>query len=79
MDVNPFPGEFGQFVFRVAVVRWQRRADIAVIGESLQSALRHCVRSEGAASDLMYRASEAFGSLVPVFAHSRRWARAPAL
>src|SRR5262245_54531221 len=34
---------------------------------------------KGAASDLTYRTSDAFGSFVPVDAQSRRWGLAPAL
>src|SRR2546421_8202296 len=33
----------------------------------------------GAARALMYKVSEALGSLVPVLAHNRRWGRAPRL
>ena len=68
-----------QHLLAVAAVGRQDRAELAVVGERLQRASGMVFTVNGAASALMYRTSDAFGSLVPVLAHSRRCGRAPAL
>ncbi len=79
VDVDTRLGEAGENRLAVAAIRRERLADLAVIGEGFQGALRHGVDREGRGERLHIEASEAFGSLVPVLAHSRRWARAPLL